>query len=105
MTDSIATIDAKIVRSLHRGGFYYPSDVPIDGLVGRTPIANSDRGKCRDRIHALANDDTTQVRYKHPGQTVCLKVNSSGWVEAFIREKDADQLPPDLRDDLRIIKR
>jgi len=92
------TIAAKLVVTLHRGGFYGARAISVDGLVNRAPIRSDQVGGARQIIHEMASADDAPVRYKIDGDSVSLDDEDwDGQIVDFIRAMDSDQLPWDLR--------
>ena len=97
MSDSDDTIRAKLVRTLHRGGFYEPRGISVQGLANRAGVAASDEGRAAELTHELARADASPVIYKRVGDSVMLEVDSEDWVSAYIRRHDPEQLMWDLQ--------
>ena len=92
MSDSDDTIRAKLVRTLHRGGFFEPRSISVQGLANRSGVATSDEGRAAELAHELAREDASPVIYKRVGNSVMLEVDSEDWAVAFIRRHDPEQL-------------
>jgi hypothetical protein len=92
-TDTDDTIRAKVVRAMHRNGFYEPRAVSVDGLASLSPVASDDEGRTKELIHEMARAEASPVVYKRVNQSVMLEVDSEDWVAAYIRRHDPDQLP------------
>jgi len=97
MSDSDDTIRAKIVRTLHRGSFYEPQAIGINGLASAAPVASSDEGRVKTLADELAREEASPVIFKQVGKSVMLEVDSQQWVAAYIRRHDEEQLTWDLR--------
>jgi hypothetical protein len=96
VSDEPDTIRAKVLKSLHRGGFYAPRGISIQGLASMA-VATSDEKKAKELINEMARDDSTPIIYKDVGQAVMLETDSTDWVGDCIRRWDDDQLTWDLR--------
>jgi len=90
--DTDNTIRAKLLSTLDRKGYYYPSRVQPGNLASMAPVATSDEGRAEELAHEMARDDSFPVRYVEIDSAVCLEVDSHRWTAARIRGLDADQL-------------
>lgn len=95
--DSDETIRAKLLRALHRGGYYAPRGISVTGLVNAAPVASDDVGRAKEVTHEMARDGDEPVIYKVTGEAVMLESDEEDWVAARIEVHDADQLTWDLK--------
>jgi hypothetical protein len=90
--DSDDTIRAKLLKTMDRKGFYYPSRVQLENLASMAPVASSDEGRAEELAHQMARDESFPVRYVEIDRAVCLEVDSQRWTAARMRSLDPDQL-------------
>lgn len=90
--DTDDTLRAKLLKTLHRKGFYYPKHVNADNLVSMAPVASNDAGDAKDLVHELARSEADPVRYVEGTQSVALEVDSQRWTAARVAHFDAGQL-------------
>jgi hypothetical protein len=95
--DFPAEIAAKLTNTLHRGTFYCPRAISVQGLVNRAPVATDEMGEAKQVCHDMATADDTPVQYQVPGESVCLSKDWEDQVGDFIRALDPDQVPWDLQ--------
>lgn len=82
------TIRAKILKTLDRGGFYYPKKIEVTTVPKRAPIASHDEGRAEQLVHDLARHSEDPLMYVRKKNTVALEVDSQRWVAARIKQWD-----------------
>ena len=97
--DDDATIKAKLLKTLHRGGYYAPRGISVTGLVNAAPVPSEDVGRAKELVHDMAASDEEPVTYKVTGEAVMLESSSESedWTAARIRHYDEEQLTWDLK--------
>lgn len=90
--DDDATIAAKILKSLDRGGYYEPKKMSLDGLPDKTPVASHEEGDVVPIAEELVADETFPLKWVEHGRTVALEVDSQQWTAASIARLDEEQL-------------